>query len=184
MASISSQYYQVLLSQGVCSAIGVACIFQPGKQHGCQISCHTHTDHSVGLSATSGWFNKKRGAAFGALSTGSSLGGVIFPIMVSRLIREVGYGWAMRISAFLILFLLIVANLTVKSRLPPHPQSPTKEELMRPFKETAMMLLVGGAFFLTFGIFIPINFIIVEAIAQGMSPGLAQYLLAVLNATR
>jgi hypothetical protein len=30
MASISSEYYQVMLSQGVCSAIGVACIFQPG----------------------------------------------------------------------------------------------------------------------------------------------------------
>ncbi|KIM99327.1 hypothetical protein OIDMADRAFT_127322 [Oidiodendron maius Zn] len=165
MASISSRYYQVLLSQGVCSACGVACIFQPA------------------LSATSGWFNKKRGAAFGALSTGSSLGGVIFPIMVSRLIREVGYGWAMRISAFLILFLLIVANLAVKSRLPPRSRSQTKQEPMRPFKETSMMLLLGGAFFLTFGIFIPINFIIVEAIAQGMAPGLAQYLLAVLNAT-
>lgn len=31
MASISTQYYQLLLSQGVCSAIGVAAIFQPGK---------------------------------------------------------------------------------------------------------------------------------------------------------
>ena len=70
------------------------------------------------------------------------------PIMVNRLIREVGYGWAMRISAFLILFLLVVANLAVKSRLPPRPQSQTKEELIRPFKETSMMLLVGGAFFL------------------------------------
>lgn len=33
MASISSTYYQVLLSQGVCSAIGVACIFQPGASY-------------------------------------------------------------------------------------------------------------------------------------------------------
>jgi MFS family permease len=31
MASISTEYYQVLLSQGVCSAIGVAAIFQSGK---------------------------------------------------------------------------------------------------------------------------------------------------------
>lgn len=40
MASISNQYYQILLSQGVCSAIGVAAIFQPGMSpmlsiHGC-----------------------------------------------------------------------------------------------------------------------------------------------------
>lgn len=30
MTSISKRYYQILLSQGVCSAIGVAAIFQAG----------------------------------------------------------------------------------------------------------------------------------------------------------
>lgn len=33
MASISTEYYQILLAQGVCSAIGVSAIFQPGKPH-------------------------------------------------------------------------------------------------------------------------------------------------------
>ncbi|OBT38673.1 hypothetical protein VE00_10908 [Pseudogymnoascus sp. WSF 3629] len=163
MASISSEYYQVMLSQGVCSAIGVACIFQPA------------------LSCVGGWFSKKRGAAYGALSTGSSLGGVIFPIMVNRLIKEVGYGWAMRISGFLILGLLIVANLTTRSRLPPHPHSPTKEELMRPFKEPMMLLVTAGTALLTFGIFIPVTYLVVEATASGMSAELAQYLIPILN---
>jgi hypothetical protein len=31
MASISREYYQLLLSQGICSAIGAAAIFQPGN---------------------------------------------------------------------------------------------------------------------------------------------------------
>ena len=31
MTSISTEYYQILLSQGVCSAIGVSAIFQPGE---------------------------------------------------------------------------------------------------------------------------------------------------------
>lgn len=31
MASIATEYYQILLSQGVCSAIGVSMIFQPCK---------------------------------------------------------------------------------------------------------------------------------------------------------
>uniref|UniRef100_A0A8H7K4V0 Major facilitator superfamily (MFS) profile domain-containing protein n=1 Tax=Bionectria ochroleuca TaxID=29856 RepID=A0A8H7K4V0_BIOOC len=65
MASLGSHYYQILLAQGVCSAIGVACIFQPA------------------MNVIGGWFDKKRGAAFGILSTGSSLGGVVFPIMVT-----------------------------------------------------------------------------------------------------
>lgn len=42
MASISTQYYQVLLSQGVCSAIGVSLIFQPGEFPSHQILCKTH----------------------------------------------------------------------------------------------------------------------------------------------
>ena len=32
MASISTEYYQILLSQGVCSAIGAAAIFQGGTE--------------------------------------------------------------------------------------------------------------------------------------------------------
>jgi MFS transporter, MCT family, aspergillic acid transporter len=31
MVSLSSEFYQVLLAQGVCSAIGVSAIFQPCK---------------------------------------------------------------------------------------------------------------------------------------------------------
>lgn len=31
MTSISTEYYQIMLSQSVCSAIGVSLIFQPGQ---------------------------------------------------------------------------------------------------------------------------------------------------------
>lgn len=31
MASLAQTYYQFILSQGVCSAIGVACLYSPGK---------------------------------------------------------------------------------------------------------------------------------------------------------
>ncbi len=117
------------------------------------------------------------------LATGSSIGGVVFPIMVSRLIASVGYGWAMRISAFLILFMLIIANLTVRSRLPPRPRA-TKLDLGKPFREVGFVTLMGGMFLLTFGIYVPINYLPVQAIAGGMSPQLAQYLVAMLNAAR
>lgn len=61
------------------------------------------------------WFLEKRGAALGLAVAGSSLGGVIFPIMVVHLIPEVGVGWAMRICAFLILVMLVFADFTLRS---------------------------------------------------------------------
>lgn len=167
MASISTEYYQILLSQGVCSAIGVSLIFQPAN------------------SVIPGWFDQKRGAAYGIMTSGSSIGGVVFPIMIQRLIPIAGFGWAMRAAAFLILGLLLVANLTIRSRLPPAPQKMGPEVLVEPFKDVEMMLLVSSFVLLTFGIFVPINYLVVEAVASGgVSPDLAQYLIAFLNAGR
>lgn len=48
----------------------------------------------------------------------ASLGGVTFPVMINHLTAEVGFNWALRISGFLILALLVVGNLTPKARLP------------------------------------------------------------------
>lgn len=167
MASISTQYYQILLSQGVCSAIGVSLIFQPAN------------------SVIPSWFDKKRGAAYGIVTSGSSIGGVVFPIMIQRLIPLVGFGWAMRSAAFLILALLLVANLTIRSRTPPAPHNLGPEGLVAPLKDANMMLLTFGFVLLTFGIFVPINYLVVEAVAAGgVKPQLAQYLIAVLNAGR
>ncbi|KAH7090817.1 major facilitator superfamily transporter [Paraphoma chrysanthemicola] len=164
MVSISTEYYQIMLSQGVCSAIGVSLIFQPA------------------LNAIAGWFDKKRGMAYGILSTGSSIGGIVFPIMSSRLIPRVGYGWTMRISSFLILFLLILASLTVKSRFPPNRQVIARKQLVAPFHEPEFLALNTGLCLFTFGMFIPINYFVVEATSSGMSPDLAHYLVAIFNA--
>ncbi|PKS12587.1 hypothetical protein jhhlp_000795 [Lomentospora prolificans] len=164
MASISTQYYQILLAQGACSGIGVSAIFQPS------------------LNVIHGWFDKKRGAAFGIVATGSSIGGVIFPIMVRRLIQELGYGWAMRICAFMILGLLIVANLTIRARHPPRPQKMTGSQLAKPFREFEFILVLLGFFCFTFGLFVPINFLPVQALEAGMDPNLVLYLVPILNA--
>ena len=187
MASLSTEYYQVMLSQGICSAIGVSLIFQPGLCPPLSVTILliiTISDPTEALNVIVGWFDKKRGIAYGILSTGSSIGGVIFPIMISRLIPSVGYGWTMRISAFLILFLLILAGLTVKSRFPPNPQPVTRKQLIAPFHEPVFLALNTGLCLFTFGMFVPINYLVVEAISSGMSLYLAHYLVAIFNAAR
>lgn len=89
MASLCTEYYQFILAQGICSPLGASMIFYPG------------------MSAIPTWFFHKRAFAFGIVAAGSSLGGIILPIMVQRLLPKVGFGWSMRIAAFLILFLMV-----------------------------------------------------------------------------
>lgn len=134
------------------------------------------------MNCAAGWFTKKRGAAFGIMFTGSSIGGVIFPIMVSHLIEKVGFGWAMRICGFLILVLLVIANMTVKPFMPPSRHPVTTAQLRKPFGEVDFLLIVGGFFCFSWGFFPPVNYLELEAISLGMPANLAQYLIPVLNA--
>ncbi|EXK24170.1 hypothetical protein FOMG_19091 [Fusarium oxysporum f. sp. melonis 26406] len=164
MASISKTYYQILLSQAVCSAIGASMVFYPA------------------ISSVSTWFSQKRGIALGIVAAGSSLGGVIFPIIVVHLIPQLGFAWAMRVCAFVILALLIFANFTVKSRIKPTKRSFSLIAFLRPLKDPVFLLLTSAVFFFFWGMFIPFTFIVVAAREQGMSPRLASYLVPILNA--
>jgi MFS family permease len=144
MTSLSTQYYQFLLAQGVCSALGASAIF------------------FAAVSSTGTWFFKKRATAFGIITSGSSLGGVIFPIMVSKLIPKIGYPWTMRAAAFMILGMLSVANLTVKSRLTPRRNKVDVLEFFRPLKEPAFAITCAAAFLFFFGTFLPFNYVILQ----------------------
>ena len=164
MASLSTEYYQILLSQGVCSPIGASMIFYPAM--------------SVVLS----WFFKRRAMALGIMASGSSLGGVIWPIMVQRLIPIIGYGWTIRVCAFVILAMMIFANLTVRSRLPPHPQPFAIMDFVRPLQSIPFALLTFGAFCIFFGLFQPFGYVQLSALAIGMDANLASYVIPILNA--
>jgi MFS family permease len=166
MASLSTTYYQLILSQGICSPIGICCLFSPATN--CAIS----------------WFLKKRAFAVGIVAAGSGLGGVILPIMVNKLIPEVGFGWAMRIVAFLQLGLLIFANLTVRSRIPPKPFPLNAKKFFSPLTEKTFVLLIAASFVYYLGLFLPINYIQFQAVQYGMTPSLAIYIIPILNVGR
>jgi MFS family permease len=101
MTSLCKEYWQFFLAQGIVLGSGLSLVFQ------------------VAILCLQTWFLKKRGVAMGIMVSGSSLGGVCFPIMLQRLFNSVGFGWGVRAAAFLILGCLIIANFLVKSRLPP-----------------------------------------------------------------
>jgi hypothetical protein len=133
------------------------------------------------IAACGTWFLRHRALAFGIMVSGSSIGGVVLPIMVQHLIPKIGFGWTMRAVGFMFLGLLIIANLTIKSRLPPARRPFNFMELVSPFMEKPFLLLALAAFFTYIGGFLPFNFLILQGEASGMSPYLASYLVPILN---
>lgn len=87
----------------------------------------------------------------------------------------------MRVCGFLILALLIVSMMTIRPYSPPKPQPVTAAQLAKPLKETDFLLILAGFFCFSYGFFVPIDYLPVQAIHAGMSSQLAQYLLSILN---
>lgn len=104
-------------------------------------------------------------------------------IMATRLVPMVGFGWTMRICAFLILGLLIIGSLTITCRLKPMKKHFSLYEFVAPLQETPFALINACAFVGFIGLFIPITYIVVQAGSVGMSTNLQGYLVPVLNGT-
>lgn len=165
MVSLSSEYYQFFLSQAVVASIGSSAVFN---------AC---------MSSLVSWFARHRAAAFGIMVSGSSLGGVILPIMMNKMIYGgPGFGWTMRTMAFIFLALLSVACATVKSRLPPRPRPFVFKDYLSGLRELPMALTVLSCFLFMWGMFLPFNYVLLQAEAAGMSATLIPYLLPILNA--
>ncbi|KAJ5621358.1 monocarboxylate permease [Penicillium herquei] len=165
MASLATKYYQFLLSQAICSPLGAGMILYPS------------------FSCVATWFRGRRALAMGITASGSSLGGVVLPILINLMLPKVGFAWTMRTCAFMILVLLVITNLTVRSRLPPRPKPTNIGNSIRHFGDPAFLLTVLASFFFSMGMCIPITFLVTFGEAVGMSAKMAGYLAAIYNAT-
>ncbi|RAH45796.1 putative MFS monocarboxylate transporter [Aspergillus brunneoviolaceus CBS 621.78] len=107
MTSLCKELYQFILAQGILLGISQSLLTCP-------------------MIALVGQHIKvNRGAAVGIVISGSSLGGVVWPIAVNNLLQNprIGFGWTMRIVAFIMTPLLTVSCLCC--RPPAHPPLPT-----------------------------------------------------------
>jgi MFS family permease len=130
------------------------------------------------------FFLKKRGNATGVAMTAGSFGGIIFPLMLQKLLPAVGFAWATRILGFILLFLLILANLLVRSRLPRKPMKSfcSVSPDLRVFKDLPFALTALGIFLMEWGIFAPLTYVTSYASSHGHSAAFGFQILAVLNA--
>lgn len=96
MASIATHYYSVFLSLGVCSGIGMGCMFFPG------------------VTSINTYFSMKRGLASGIAALGSGIGAIIYPIVLRELITQVSFAWAIRSVGFIVLITSLIPLLVVR----------------------------------------------------------------------
>jgi len=162
MASLCTKYWQLLLSQGFFMGLGTGCLFTP----------------TAGIIAS--YFGKKRGLAMGIVSAGSTIGGIIYPIMFHKLTDSAGFGWAVRAIAFVMLGLSILPVLGMKMRLKPHAVRRVFDAAA--WKEPEFSLYALSLFIGYIGIYIPFFYIQTFCLQKRIIDGeLSTYILPIMN---
>ncbi|KUJ08680.1 MFS general substrate transporter [Mollisia scopiformis] len=101
MLSLCHNYWEVLLAQGFCVGMGAGCLFVPA------------------VAILPPYFKRKLGLAVGLAASGSSFGGIIYPIVVYRLIDRIGFPWTVRVIGFIALGTLLIPVAVMKMRFKP-----------------------------------------------------------------
>jgi MFS family permease len=129
MASLSTQYWQLFLSQGICCGLGNGFLFCP---------C---------MSLLSTYFSKNRSFAMAVAAAGSGTGAMIFPAMVEQLLPRIGFPWTMRALGFIQLGCFIICCIGLKPRVPPRKAGALVD--WASFKEMSYTLFAVGMFFVS-----------------------------------
>src|SRR4051812_32246602 len=87
MVSLCTEYYQFILAQSLLMGASVAFLQFPA------------------FAIMGHYFDKRRAAALGIVVSGSSIGGLVFPIVLSKLLNSstLSFGWSIRIVAFIMM---------------------------------------------------------------------------------
>lgn len=74
---------------------------------------------TTALAVVAHWFERRRGMASGIAFVGSSVGGIMFPLVLEPALQHLSWTWAIRLVALMVLVMMIVGNLCIRGRLPP-----------------------------------------------------------------
>jgi MFS family permease len=164
MLSLCHEYWQVLLAQAFCIGIGTGALFIPS------------------MAVLTTYFSTRIGLAIGIAASGSSFGGVIYPIVFHKLLPTLGFAWTTRVLGFIILATTIIPNVCMRVRVLP---AKTRSLLdLRAFLIPAYSLQVAGFFCGFMGLYVPFFYGQLYALKEKITTeNLAFYLLAVMNST-
>ncbi|KAJ5691964.1 hypothetical protein N7462_001387 [Penicillium macrosclerotiorum] len=186
MTSLCKEFYQFLLAQGVLLGISMSLVTWPA------------------LALVGQYIKRKRAAAMGIVIAGSSLGGVIWPIIINKLLNNprIGFPWTMRIVGFIMIPLLAFFCQVAKSpselrqRVETGDSEKTegedtddsrakkinrKEEVGALFRQPALQLLCLAMLIIYFGMFSPFFYTTSFAVEKGFSSSFGFYTVSIVN---
>ncbi|KAH8664414.1 major facilitator superfamily domain-containing protein [Xylariales sp. PMI_506] len=175
LLSFATQYYQIMLTWGVLGGLCTGLLYIP----------------SVAVIPL--YFTTHRGLALGVATSGASLGGVVYPIVVRRVLSSYesgsqGFAWACRAMALIVLVTLIAANLLIRPTGNQRGKMPIRQLFDKStLTDVPFVAQMICAFFLYAGFLVP--FILTPVFAQeGLDSPVSEdtsfYLLAIPNATQ
>ncbi|KZT61354.1 MFS general substrate transporter [Calocera cornea HHB12733] len=156
-------YYQVFLAQAVGQGLGLGIVYLPS------------------LAVLGHHFHKRRATAMGLSVSGSSLGGIVFPILINNVFQKRGFEWGVRAMGFWMLGALLLANLLMRAHYHPNHQAMKPPSWLKILRDPPYVVAVAGAWLLGLGLYFIFFYIQVYAETVGISGTIAFYTLAMIN---
>lgn len=163
MLSLCKEYWQALLAQEFCVDISAGCLFV------------------ASVSVLPSYFNKKNGLAVGLGLSGSSIGGIIYPIVLYRLIHRIGFAWSVRVMGFIALATLLLPLFVMRMRFrPPKPRALID---WKAFSDVPFMVFVVATLIGFMGLNVILFYLSYAAEAQNITDTkISFYIVAIFNA--
>ncbi|KAH4055415.1 hypothetical protein HBI37_021500 [Parastagonospora nodorum] len=163
LLSLVATYWEAILTQGFLVGIGGGCLYVP----------------AVAILPT--YFTSNVGLALGIAASGSSTGGIIYPIMFYKLIDKVGFAWSVRILGFTALATLIIPFAVMKVRAKPAKARSAID--WTAFSDGKFMTAVAGVMMGFTSCYVTVFYTSYFGTASGIvDTSLAFYLVPILNA--
>lgn len=164
MLSLASRYWQVVLAQGLCIGLGAGLMFTPA------------------VAVLQSYFSSRIGLASGLAAAGSSLGGIVYPVVLYRLVGEIGFPWSVRVIGFICLATLIPPLLFLRQRVRP-PRARAMFDSTA-FTDGAWLLFTFGCLLGFIGIYDMFFYLSYYGLATGtVDASMAFYIVPILNAS-
>lgn len=164
MLSLATQYWQVVLAQGFCIGLGAGLMFTPS------------------VTVLQSYFSTKIGLATGIAASGSSLGGIIYPIVLFKLIDEIGFPWSVRVIGFICLATLIPPVLLLRQRVKPPRVRAIFDTTA--FTDGGWLLFTFGSLLGFAGLYVILFYLSYYGLATGTADAsMSFYIVPILNAS-